>query len=289
LLSSILVFQSSFVPGRTSNESPAFANTRTLAVTLKRPNNLNKTMQIFKIRQDGFKEIKKKTLLRSIPILLIAVTVGITISTINSRGKDNDVNVLPFVIPLAILALGFGVYRGINRQKALFDSYTLTITNNLITREQYNTPTISIYFNEIKEIAKHKNGSFTIRGKDVSDLIGIPSQIDNYSQLETTLEVIKPIVIKNKVPLLEKYQSLTGLVTAGLMLCVYTVESKIIVGLTGSALVALMIWSFIKIQKSKNVDNKTKKSVWWVLLVLASVIAVMIFKLTGLVDMQSHQ
>jgi hypothetical protein len=246
-------------------------------------------MQIFKIRQDGFKEIKKKTLLRSIPILLIAVTVGITISTINSRGKDNDVNVLPFVIPLAILALGFGVYRGINRQKALFDSYTLTITNNLITREQYNTPTISIYFNEIKEIAKHKNGSFTIRGKDVSDLIGIPSQIDNYSQLETTLEVIKPIVIKNKVPLLEKYQSLTGLVTAGLMLCVYTVESKIIVGLTGSALVALMIWSFIKIQKSKNVDNKTKKSVWWVLLVLASVIAVMIFKLTGLVDMQSHQ
>lgn len=245
-------------------------------------------MQTFKIRQDGFKEIRKKTLLRSIPILLIAVTVGITISTINSRGKDNDVNVLPFVIPLAVLALGFGVYRGMNRQKALLDSYTLTITNNLITREQYNTPTISIYFNEVEEIAKHKNGSFTIRGKDFSDLIGIPTQIDNYSQLETTLEVIKPIMIKNKVPLLEKYQSLTGLVTVGLMLCVYTVECKIIVGLTGSALAALMIWSLIKIRKSKNVDIKTKKSVWWVLIVLASVIAIMIFKLTGLVDIQSH-
>ena len=32
LLSSTLYFQSAFVPGRTSNESPAFANTRPLAV-----------------------------------------------------------------------------------------------------------------------------------------------------------------------------------------------------------------------------------------------------------------
>lgn len=245
-------------------------------------------MQTFKIRQDGFKEIRKKSLFRAIPILLIALTVGITISTLNTKDKENDVNVLPFIIPFTLSALGFGVYRGINRQKALFDSYTLTVTNNLITREQYNTPTISIYFTEITEIAKHKNGGFTIRGKDTQDLIGIPTQIDNYSQLETTLEVIRPFVIKNKIPLIEKYQSLAGLVTVGLMLCVYTVENKIIVGLTGSTLIALMIWSFIKIHKSKNVDTKTKKSVWWVLLVLASVIAVMIFKLTGLVDMQTQ-
>ncbi len=245
-------------------------------------------MQIFKIRQDGFKEIKKQMLIRTIPILIIAATVGITISTINSKGKETDVNVLPFVIPIIAIALGFGLYRGINRQKALFESYTLTITNNLITREQLNTPIISIYFNDIKEIARHKSGGFTIKGKDATDLIGIPKQIDNYSQLETTLQKIQTIAVKDKVPFLQKYQSLTGLVTVGLMLCVYTVNNKIIVGLTGTTLVALMVWSFIKIRRSKNVDSKTKKSVWWVLIVLASVILVMIFKLTGLVDMQKH-
>jgi len=245
-------------------------------------------MQIFKIRQDGFKEISKKSLLRSIPLLLIAGAVGITISTINSKPKENDVNVLPIVIPIAALTLGFGLYRGVNRQKGLFESYTLTITNNLITREQLNTPTISIYFNDIKEIAKYKNGSFTIKGKETVDLIGIPAQIDNPAQLETALQQIQPIVVKDKVSFMEKYQSLTGLVTLGLMLCVYTVSNKIIVALTGAALVALMVWSFIKIRSSKNVDSKTKRSVWWVLLILASVIAVMIFKLTGLVDMQKH-
>ena len=54
-------------------------------------------------------------LVRTIPILLIVVTVGITISTINSRGKGTDVNVLPFVIPITVLALGSGIYRGTNR------------------------------------------------------------------------------------------------------------------------------------------------------------------------------
>ncbi|MBZ5857739.1 hypothetical protein [Flavihumibacter profundi] len=245
-------------------------------------------MQVFKIRQDGFKEIRKKMLLRSIPILLIAGTVGITISTMNSKQKENDVNVLPIVIPMAVLALGFGLYRGVNRQRLLFESYTLTITNNLITREQLNTPTISIYFNDVKEIAKHKNGSFIIKGKGTVNLIGIPAQIDDYFKLETALQQIQPIVIKDNVSLLKKYQSFTGLVTVGLMLCVYTVNNNIIVGLTGSALVALMISSFVKIRSNKNVDSKTKRSVWWVLLVLVSVIVVMIFKLTGLVNMQNH-
>jgi len=241
-------------------------------------------MKVFKIRQDGFKEIKKQSLIRTIPIMLIVVAAGIVIGPINSKDKAAEINVLPIFIPVVVAALGFGLYRGISRQKSIFESYTLTITNNLVTREQLNTPVISIYFNDIKEIVKNKNGSFTIKGLNSADLIGIPAQIDDYSQLETALQQIQPVIIRDKVSLLQKYQSLTGWVTIGLMLCVYTVNNKIIVGLTGTALVALMSWSFMNIRSSKNIDNKTKRNLWWVLLVIASVIGVMVFKLTGLVD-----
>ena len=236
-------------------------------------------MQTFKIRQGGFRGVKKQMLIRTLPIMLIAVTVGIVISSINSKGKTADVNVLPTVIPLIAIAVGFGLYRGVNRQKTLFESYTLTITNNLITREQLNTPTISIYFNDIKEIAKYKNGSFTIKGKDTTDLIGIPSQIDDHAHLETVLQSIQTIIVREKVSFIEKYQSLAGLLTVGLMLCVYTVNNKIIVAISGTALLTLMIWSFFKIRSSKNVDIKTKKNIWWILIVLASIIGVMIMKL----------
>ena len=246
-------------------------------------------MQVFKIRQNGFKEIRKKILLRSIPTYLITVATVITIITVNSKQQDNEVNILPIFIPLMTAGIGFGIYRGLNRQKALFESYTLTITNNLITREQFNTPTISIYFNDIKEIVKHKNGSFTIKGKEAVDLIGIPVQIDDSSQLETALQQIHPIVVKDKVSFMEKYQSLTGLVTAGLMICVYTVNNKIIVALTGSALVTLLVWSFFKIRSSKNIDSKTKRTFWIITLVLASIIMVMFYKLTGHIEMQNQK
>ena len=89
--------------------------------------------------------------------MLIALTVGIVIGSINSKRKVGHINVLPIVIPFAMIAVGSGIYRGLNRQKAIFESYSLTFTNNLITREQQNTPTVSIYFNDVNEIFKHKN------------------------------------------------------------------------------------------------------------------------------------
>lgn len=245
-------------------------------------------MQTFAISQGGFKEIKKKILITRIPIMIIAVAGGIAISTINSKNKADDVNVLPFVIPLMAVAVGFGLYKGINRQKALFESYTLTISDNLVTRKQLNTPTISIYFSEIKEIVRNANGSFTIKGKTAADLIVIPAQIEDYAALEAALQQIQPIVAKGSTTFLQKYQSVAGLLSVGLMVCVYAVNNKIIVGLTGTALVALMIWSLIKIQGNKNIDHKTKQSSWLILIVLVSVIGVMIFKLTGLTDMNKH-
>lgn len=237
-------------------------------------------MQVFKIKQDGFKEIKKQMLIRATPLLLITLSASVIITSINSNHNANTVSILPFYIPFILILVSIGVYRGVKRQMALFNSYTLTISNNLISRDQLNTPPISIYFNDIKEIIKHKNGSFTIKGKETGDLIGVPPQIDNYPQLEEILNRIQPITIKNKLPFLQKYPSLTGLLTVGLMFCVYVVNNKLIVGLAGVTLVSFMVWSLIKIQNSKNVDSKTKKNAWWVLIVLVSVITVMVFKLT---------
>jgi hypothetical protein len=244
------------------------------------------TMQVFKIRPEGLKEIRKQVLVRVLPVMLIAVAAGIAISFINIKDKAQDINVLPFLIPFMAAMVGFGLYRGVKRQETLLASYTLTITSNLITREQWNTPAIAIYLNDIREISKHRNGSFTIKGKEPADLIVIPAQIDNYAQLESTLQQLQPLNVTDPGSFVQKNPYLTGLLNLGLMFCVYTTSNKIMVAITGTAFVTLMVLSFMNIQRSKNVDHTTRRSLWWSVLLLISVIAVMIFKLTGLVDMQ---
>jgi hypothetical protein len=238
-------------------------------------------MQQFKIRPDGFKEIRKKMLARGIPVLLIASTAGILMGLLNSGHKEADTNILPFMIPFMLAVTGLGLYRGIKRQKKIIESYTLSVAADLIRREQFNTPAISIYVADIKEIIKHKNGSLSIKGKGTADLILIPAQIDNPLQLESTLQSFSTITVKEKESLLQKYPSLIGFITIGLMLCVYTLQNKIVVGITGTVLLCLMVWSFLKIQRNKSVDKKTKNGSWLIFLVLLSVIAVMMAKLFG--------
>ena len=191
-------------------------------------------MEEFKIRQDGFKEIRKAMLIKVIPISLLAVLGGLAISHFNTSGQQSDVSVFPFVIPAALSALAFGLYRGVKRQQEIFDSYRLTIDNNGITREQHNTMTITISYADLSEIIKNSNGSFTVKGNSSVNVIGIPSQIDEYEKLEKSLAEIKHISIKSSEPFLQKFQGLLSILIIGLMAAVYISQNKIIVGVSGT-------------------------------------------------------
>ena len=58
-----------------------------------------------------------------------------------------------------------------------------------------------------------------------------------------------------------------------------SVTNRVIVGVSGAILVAILSWSFYDVQRSKNIDLKTKRRMWWILLVLASIIGVTMMKL----------
>lgn len=245
-------------------------------------------METFKIRQSAFKEIKKQMLIKLIPINILVMVVSILIFSITTSHKEADIIPLFITIPAMVLFLSFGTFKGIDKQMSNFMSYTLTISNNVLTRESFNTPTISIKFDEVKSIVKNPNGSFIIKGEEKSDIIIIPFQIDNYEQLESELHQIQRILVKNKNTFLEKYQGWAGIFTLGLMYCFYTQNNKIVVGLTGSAILAIMIWGFISIRKSKSLDNSIIKRTWFLLVLIASIIGVMILKLTGIMDNLKH-
>ena len=65
------------------------------------------------------------------------------------------------------------------------------------------------------------------------------------------------------------------------MSAVYISKDKIIVGVSGTILLLVLGYSFFEIQRSKNIDSKTKKGMWRLILVTVSFIGVMYYKLTG--------
>jgi len=217
-------------------------------------------MEQFKIRQGGFNELRKQMLAKKIPLVVIAVAVGLAIFQFSANNQNSNVNVWPYIIPMALLSVGFGLYRGMNRQRKLFESYTLSISDDSIVREQTNTPTIKIAFSDVNEIIKNSNGSFTIKGRTALDVIGIPAQIDNYEHLETTLNFIRPLNVFTKQAASQKLTLPITLATAALMATVYLATNKILVGISGILLTGILIYSFIQIQRSKNIDKKNKTS-----------------------------
>lgn len=239
-------------------------------------------MQQFTLRKDSFGEIKRKAVIRTVPVMLVASAAGIFIGVSSNTSAADNMNILPVVILIAAVSLAIGLYTGINRQRKLLESYILTIDNHLIKREQLNTPAISLYSNEITEISKSNNGTILIKGRNSSDVIVIPAQVENYNQLETLLQEIKPFTdATSAVSVLNKYQRVLSLISVGLMVCFYISTNKMVIATTGIILIVLMGWSILKVRTNKNIDSKTKRTTLLSVFVLVCTIAMLFVKLSA--------
>jgi hypothetical protein len=244
-------------------------------------------MQSFRLKQDAFKKIKKRLLIILIPALLLYIIVIPA-----SMGFLTDISSFQFewslqlMLPLAIIVLFMGftifsIFRIYNKIKRIYETYELQISDNLIGREQADTPTITIYFKDVQEIVKRRKGGFMVRGTSSTDMILIPRSIENHDQLEAALAQIKPIAGKSqKAPLL-LIQSMLGLLTVALMICINTVDNKIIIAIAGLLLTAVTIYNFIRTRRSKNVDYRTKQFRWFSFIVLLLFLYIAYTKLTA--------
>lgn len=220
----------------------------------------------FKLKEDGFNEIKKKLLLRTLPIMLVAVAVGVAIGHFYSKEDSQDFSTLPFMIPVAVFVVCFSVFRSIKRQKELLESYTLTIDDTSITREQKDTPAITLSKWDINYIRKNTNGSYTIQGNNSLQCIMVPAQLDNFSELEESLLQFAPPTNK-PVSFLQKYALLFSLLGIGLVAINFLSKDKVVVTASGAILIGLFSWSLYQGYNSPNIDQKTRKGLLWIVLV----------------------
>ena len=232
-------------------------------------------MQEFKIRYDSYDEIKRKTILKRIPFLIVTnfLLIFILNYALNFRYYNPFYDLL--LIGIISAAISIGTFRGLKRTKEILESYKLIISENSITREQLNIPSISIPISDITKISKNYNGSFTIWGKNSNQIIGIPAKIENYEGFEYLLNQIMPVKPEHK----SKFP--VSILSYVLFAVLIITTNKILIACSGSVISFNIIYSFIQIERSKHLDNRTKRLNYWSVLVLASVVGITFIKLTS--------
>lgn len=224
--------------------------------------------------------MQRKALQRVIPLFILIIVGSITLNY--SIGLfDSGVNGIIYIIPfaIAIISMGVTLLRSSKKNRRLWESYCLTISQTHITREFQDMPTISIPINEIQQIRKTKDGSFVIKGVSALNEIAIPKFIENHGRVEELLQNIHALQFSQAKETQPYLSLMTVIISVALMIGVYASTNKIIVGVSGTLLTALLLTAFIIAQRSKNVQKKTKRSIYTVFILLFSVIAVTIAKL----------
>ena len=238
-------------------------------------------VQEFVLDKSRFREVRRIIIVRALPMVVLAMVVGVGISYYNQNAQQDQSSFWYVMVPVFLGLLGFGMYRGIQRQKALYNSFHLTIDEQSIVREQANTPTIRLTGSEIMEIIKAQNGSFAVKAGSANRTIIIPAQIENPAVLEKRLAHFGILSSPPEQSLAINALRLLPVATLVLMILVYVTVNKIVVAASGTILLGIMAYSLVVTQRSAHIDGKTKKGAWLLLLVIASVLAVMYAKLSA--------
>jgi hypothetical protein len=238
-------------------------------------------MQQFKLQPGLFPEVRRKILMRLIPIAFLGIIFVVVINVFDPKNEDPGFNPLIISVPFIVVMLTVLFYMTIVRQKKMYESYRLHISESMISREQLNTPTVGISPIEVSEIVLNHDKSFTIKSNSTRNTIIVPAQIDNYAEVKRLLGEIVPVTTITKKSFLEKYQFLFIIASLAMMVTVYISFNKILVAICGTGVIALLVYSFLASLRNNNLDNRARLARWFIWIVVASVAFTMYIKLTN--------
>jgi hypothetical protein len=238
-------------------------------------------MQTYRLRPEGIRAMQRQLLFRSVLTSLIAIGAAFWIVTQTGNGEESAPEVLRLVIPMLLLFTGIGILRRRKQQRQLLESYRLIIGPDYLERQQASLAPVIIPAAGIRSLTRNADGSLVVRGTAAGAVIGIPAQVEDYPALEQQLQALSPVPLTAGGPSWTRYGWLAALPVIGLMVAFYTVQHKGVIAVTGTLLAGFLLWSLLVIQRSREIDRKTKRLSWIVLLVLLSVAGSMLIRLTG--------
>ena len=216
------------------------------------------------------KKFRKRYYNIFLPVMALGAVIPLTINLMSIHAADGYT---PWIVFGALAVyFTFSLTRMFKKQKTMLESYRLTITENEITREQMNTPPLTISFMEVKEIMKTRKGSFIVRGISKTDLIQIPAWVDDTAGIEEQLQTFSTVTTAKNF-MRRQYGALAiRLLGLAMLIVIGVVKDQLIVGICGALLIGLIIWGLNEIRVNKNMPTNAKRRSMVVFALIAIVV-----------------
>jgi hypothetical protein len=217
-------------------------------------------MEQFRLDNNDINRAIKNSALTMTPVMFFAMLLGIYIPSIRS-GKVIEAFPTSIIIGGIFILMIFIVYFGSRQFRRTLESSTLTFEGNIITREQYNIPTLTFPKADIIEVSRDKNGSYRIKAEAWSSALIIPAKVEQPDRLYKLLSNIVLVVEKTSHdPVIKQIGSALAILLTFVLFELS--KDKVVVTISGIILLGIMIYIIIKNQRNKYIDYSTKGSLW---------------------------
>ena len=238
-------------------------------------------MPQYKNSPAGFATLRKRIIVKVIPLMLAGLIASLSISYFREKGGQTDLSQWLLVTIFLLVLVAYVIFKGIKRQREIYDSYLLTTGDDYLSRKQNGLSEITLLFSEITEITKDKYGNLLIKGQKAGQYIAVSAFLENYEEVNKLLQTVQPISQSNPKKILQKYPLLLPLIVVSSMIAVCLSNNKIIVAVSGIVFIVLMTFSFYKIRTSVLIDSRIKNKSLWILVVLVFIIYMIYSKISG--------
>src|SRR4051812_39507678 len=103
-------------------------------------------MKRYKNKPEGFSELRKQILSKTIPMMALILLGSLAISYFSHDGFKEGLTVVLAYTGLIAVVLIFSTFRSIKQQQAVFNSFELTISDDYLQRKQQGLADKTIFF-----------------------------------------------------------------------------------------------------------------------------------------------
>jgi hypothetical protein len=172
--------------------------------------------------------------------------------------------ILAIVVPVVAAAMGYGLWNGVRRGRASWNSFQVTISDDAITRRVAFLPDFVLTRDSIVEITQNRRCDIAIRGRGLTKVIGVAADLDGLDEFCAMLAAWQPI--KRRQPLLGGNAGLlAGVATVAAYAGTFISRNPLIVVPAGLIIGVGLLYCAWFFWRSPHSDRRFR---WWILIVI---------------------